>query len=342
MAQNISIRLKYIPLAAILLALATLFLGYSPRAVAQTNIQDAIVTCPTCQTPAELATAATNYADAYNEQTPPGYVGVLANWGACSDVTPQKVTDGVASVIIVVSTSIAISQSFYSCIYYPTHTSRGYLLTKPVSDNTFTNAIGEDDLLFSRAQIANGRVTMPANLPFNGAGGSSIPSLWEEYISQVALPEVGAPDFSLWHMITGAPTVEDGTFLNIQTGQRFEAWNTDTIIATDSNGWTAEFVFTPGAPYNWMFVANSIRDAQGNPVDTTTSYVPVPGGVAEPIGPVNIMLPSTWGNIAVYVTPVYGAKIPEITVGSVTPDPGLLRCAALDPSGVCTFDNSGT
>ena len=262
--------------------------------------------------------------------------------GACSDVTSTKVTDGVASVIIVVSTTIAISQSFYSCIFYPTHTSRGYLLTKPISENTFATDIGEDELLFSRAQIAYGRVTMPTNLPFNGAGGSSIPPLWEEYISQVALPEVSATGFSLWHMITGAPTVADGTFLNTQTGQSFEAWNTDTILATDSNGWTAEFQFTPGAPYNWMFVPNSIRNAQGDPVDTTTGYVPVPGGVSEPIGPISIMLPSTWGDIPVYATPLYGAATPEIKVGPVIPDPGLLRCAALNPNGVCTFDNSGT
>ena len=74
-------RLKYLSLPAIILLLAAFSLGYSPRAIAQTNIQDAIVTCSTCQTPAELSTAAANFADAYNEQTPPGYVGVLANWG---------------------------------------------------------------------------------------------------------------------------------------------------------------------------------------------------------------------------------------------------------------------
>lgn len=341
MAPNASIHLKYLPLSLILLAVAVLSLGTSPKALAQ-NIQDVIVPCSACQNPTDLQTEATNYAETYNNRTPPGYVGVLANWGACTDVSSQNVTNGLATIITVVSTSIAISQSFYACYIYPYgQASRGYLRTPSISGNTFADTIGEDEILFARAQVANGRVTMPANLPFNGAGGSSTPDLWEAYISQVVLPEIGAPAPGLWHMITGAPTVLEGTFENTQTGQEFQAWNTDTIIATDQNGWTAEFQYTPGAPYNWILVANSIRDAQGNPVDTTNSYAPVPGGVAEPIGPINIMLPSTWGNVPVYVTPLYGAPIPQITVGPLTPNPAWLQCAALNTIGDCAFSTAG-
>jgi hypothetical protein len=231
--------------------------------------------------------------------------------------------------VLVVSTKIAISEAFYACWIYSHGTNPGILRTNPLDDGTFADTIAEDNMLMARALADAGHVAMPSNLPFNDANATA--EVFEAEVSSVLLPIVpGSTEYSLWHMITGAPAVEEDSFTNTETGEKFDAWNTDTVEITDSNGWTAKFQFTPGAPYNWMLVPNSVRDKSGNPVNTIGS-APVPGGTAEPVGALDVSLPSSWGTAEIYITPWYDDSLPD---GQITVGP-ILQCYLDVATGEC-------
>ena len=313
-----------------ILSIGTLAAGL-PRNAAAQQIPVAAVSCSTCQDPGALLGVAQTYFSQWDNATPSGYVGTIRDAVDCSYVTTPP---GGSTVVMVVSTAIAISGSFYACWIYP-HGSPA-LRAYPISGSTFSGAISQDNQILSRVRVESGPVTFPSNLPFNGAGGSSIPELWEQYLSDDVLTEVpGSQEFSLWHMITGAPTVERDTFINNETGKSFDAWNTDTVVVTDSNGWTAKFQFTPGAPYNWMYVPNSIRDQNGNPpAGTTGANVPSPGGTPQPVGWLNFSLPTTWGNMPFDIELWFDNSTPG---GTITVEPLQCPCSipgALEPTTV--------
>lgn len=184
-------------------------------------------------------------------------------------------------MVLVVSTAIAISGGFYACWNYP---KGGPVLRAFMIDGTSNaNAVTDDNVIFARAAAEAGRITLPANLPLNGADGGSTPELQGAWLNSVLI-ESGPPETNLWHGIIDYPNVLEGTFTNLQTGQKFTIWSGDTITVTDQNGWTAKFQWNPLADSQWQYVPNSLRDQNGNPVNTTGSNAPHSGGSLQPGG----------------------------------------------------------
>lgn len=306
-----------------------------PKSNAATVIPVAVVTCSNCESADALYETAQTYWSNYDNSTPSGYIGLLRDWGDCS----YNPTTG-PSVVLVVSTAIAISGAYYACWIYP-HGGE-VLRAYPLTAVNNADAVATDNTIFARAAAQAGRITLPANLPLNGAGGSSTPILWESFLNTVLTP-IGSPTTSLWHGIIDFPEVAEGTFYNTQAKVTFQIWDDDTITVIDSNGWSAKFQWNPGADPQWQLVPNSIRDANGNPVDTSTgSNAPAPGATAQPVGPIDVSLPSSWNDIPFTVTPTYDDPSPSgtITVGPVplgqpVTDGGQLQCAALSSTGIC-------
>lgn len=301
-----------------------------PPSQASNAIPVALVTCSTCQNAGDLLQAGLSYWLTYDDSTPSGYVGTLQDWGNCSD----NPTAG-PSIVLVVSTEVAISAGFSACWIY---TARGdaVLRSYMIDGTSNADAVTNDNIIFARSAADAGHITMPSNLPFNGAGGNSFPDLWGEYLAgQLVL--VGQEE-NLWHGILNYPQVLQGTFVNEQTGQKFEIWSGDTITVTDQNGWTAKFQWNPGADPQWQYVPNSMRDQKGNPVNTTGSNPPTNGGGRQPGGPYYVTLPPGWNSPGFYITLIYddpiGPPKGTITVGPIGPDESY-QCAVITAGNNC-------
>lgn len=238
-------------------------------------------------------------------------------------------------MVLVVSTAIAISGGFYACWNYP---KGGPVLRAFMIDGTSNaNAVTDDNVIFARAAAEAGRITLPANLPLNGADGGSTPELQGAWLNSVLI-ESGPPETNLWHGIIDYPNVLEGTFTNLQTGQKFTIWSGDTITVTDQNGWTAKFQWNPLADSQWQYVPNSLRDQNGNPVNTTGSNAPHSGGSLQPGGRYWVTLPPNWGAIPIFLEPIYDDPVPggTITVGPIGPTtPYSYQCAAIGAGNDC-------
>lgn len=292
------------------------------------NIPVAVTTCATCGNQANLKAAAVAYLQTWMYNTPPGYAGVISPPVAVPNGCGQG-TDG-ATILLVVSTSIPISGTFYGC-YVPGARGSSHVEAVPLSATTDAQAVSVDNLLIARAAAETGPIKLPPTLPL--IGGDEI-DLTEQYLTSIGMPLVGTITYSLWHGILtlNFPAVAQGTFLNITTGKTVTVWSGDVITVTDTNGYTAQFQFNPGAPYFWVFVPNSIRDPKGNPIPGSAG-TPTTGGVIQPIGPINVGLP---GQAPIYISPWLDNPTPggTVTVGDpiVMPAP-VLQCT--NP-GICT------
>src|SRR6185437_4914555 len=98
----------------------------------------------------------------------------------------------------------------YACWIYP---KGGPVLRSYMIDGTSNaDAVTDDNIIFARAAAEAGRVTLPSNLPLNGADGNSTPELQGAYLGSV-LTMTGS-ESSLWHGIINYPQVLEGTFIN--------------------------------------------------------------------------------------------------------------------------------
>ncbi len=311
----------------------------SARSAMASTIPVAIVPCATCQTASSLSSAALSYVQKYDNATPSGYIGVIKDWGPCADVT--STTTG-STVVLVVSTQIAISGAFYACWLYPSgNPGPHYLWTNALRGGSNSDAIAFDNAIMARAELNAGRITLPSSQAFDGEGGSSTPSQWEDLVSSSLVMVVpGSESYGFaWHFVNGMPSIFSEEFVNTGTGTTFRAWEGDTITVYDSNGWSAKFQFIYGVTWDWVLVPNSIRDQNGNPPPGTTSLEgPIGGGVSQPIGALNVTLPAPWGGIPVEIIALYNGTTPDgsIVVGPVEPTPQWeTQCAALGVTDTC-------
>ena len=191
-------------------------------------------------------------------------------------------------------------------------------------------AVSADNLLMARALADAGKVALPPNLPLVGGGGSSFDSLWNQWVSNVGLHQDTFGQSEFWHgVLDMLEPMATATYTVEATGVEFQVWAGDTITVTDSNGYTAKFQFTPGAPTNWTYVPNSIRDPKGNSVPNTGSNLPVPGGISQPGGSIDVSLPGG-GFDNFWILPWYDNTTPGgvVTVGALQPD-GYIECPTL-------------
>lgn len=298
---------------------------------AASAIPVAVVPCATCGTAADLQSTARAYANQWIYATPPGYVGIVQDAGACTSPTLNS-----ATAVLVVSTEIAISGDYYACWRYPHGV--GVLEMIALTGGSNADAVSADNLLMARALANSGRLVLPPNLPFVG-DSASFDVLWNEWVSNVGLhlDTVGQTEF--WHGILDMLTpMYTATYTNEQTGEEFQVWAGDVITVTDSSGYTAKFEYTPGAPTDWTYVPNSIRDPQGNSVPNTGANLPAPGGTPQPTGPYNVSLPVNWDGLGpgvffnFFLTPNFGDQTPggEVIVGPVSSDNPVGYVACVD------------
>lgn len=293
---------------------------------AASAIPVAVVPCATCGTAADLQSTARAYANQWIYATPPGYVGIVQDAGACTSPTPNT-----ATAVLVVSTEIAISGDYYACWRYPHGV--GVLEMIALTGGSNADAVSADNLLLARsAKVAS--IHLPSTLVV-----TSTPELISQWLSSSAgIPEVPGSQVpaSPWHALLDYPQVVEATFIDTTTGQTFNLWNGDVITVTDANGWTAKFQWTPLSSIQWTFVVGSVRDANGNPVPNAAANQPAPGGVGQSTGPIDVSLPPDWNPNNFWIMPVFDNPTPggTVTVGpisSLNPD-GYIAC----PNLTCT------
>jgi hypothetical protein len=266
-----------------------------------TGIPVAVTTC-TCSSYTDLKSAAVAYMKQWRGKTPPGYAQKFV---AAGDVPLNGATQ-----LVVASDNLPISGVFY---YGPIVGRTGLYDAFSLSGLTNTEAIATDTKLFARS--AKGRVTTPGSIPLNG----TTPEIIGAWLgSSEGVPQTGPSTVSLWHAVTNFPQILQGTFTNFATGETFTLWNGDVITVIDSNGWTAQFQWTPLSTIQWALLPDSIRDQNGNPIGvpppTASPGARQPGG-ARAVGSTNANMPprtvTAWYNTTPTVTPV-------ITVGTST------------------------
>lgn len=290
---------------------------------AQTAIPVAVVPCATCGTAVDLQSAARAYSNQWIYKTPPGYVGIVQDAGACTSPMPNS-----ATTVLVVSTEIAISGAYYPCWRYPHGV--GVLEMIALTGGSNADAVSADNLLLARsAKVAS--IHLPSTLVV-----TSTPELISQWLSSSAgVPEVPGSQVlaSPWHALSDYPQVVEATFVDTTTGQTFNLWNGDVITVTDARGWTAKFQWTPLSSIQWTLVVGSIRDAKGHPVPNAATNQPTPGGVGQPGGPIDVSLPPDWNPNNFWIMPDFNNPTPggTVTVGpvsSLNPD-GYIACPNL-------------
>jgi hypothetical protein len=271
--------------AMCLVAIPVVFLltGLGNTARAATITPVAISVCTACASQADLLAAATTYFGTWFLKTPPGYVGVISATG--------YPTGQVGTMLIVVGGTVPISAGF-DYVYHVAH--GGYYATVPIYVTTNTQTISSDALLLARS-AKTGEIALPPGYTVNDTQEEI--SSWLS--SAGGVPIGGAPSASLWHGLTNYPQLLQGTFTITATGQQFTLWNGDVITVTDSNGWSAQFQWTPLSSVQWTLVPNSIRNAQGKPpgapnlAPTSTQEPGAAQTIALPGGQIITIIPTT-------------------------------------------------
>lgn len=268
--------------------------GLCNTAVAATTIPVAVTTCSTCNDQATLQAAAVTYFQSWVEQTPPGYVGVVSP--VVTGSNPVECGTGAgATTLLVISSSIPLSATFFACWEEGAHGSH-HVAAVPLSTATNAGAIATDNLLLTRS-VKMDAVKLPSTLPLQGTDPIDLIGQWlAGDLIQTAITT------SFWHGILtlNLPAVVQGTFKDISTGQTFTLWSGDTIMVTDSNGWTAKYQWIPSVTPPWQLVPGSVHNAKGQQVNLSNNTPITNGGSAQPGGPLTITVP---GGTTIILTP---------------------------------------
>jgi hypothetical protein len=349
---SIAIRLKdrrriYSTLAMIVFCVATL--GVSGKASA-TNIPIVVTQCSTCKDQPGLQAAALGYFQTYTGATPPGYAGGVV--GPPSGLYCHSGAD--YTVLLVVSSAVPMSGTFYTCWTVPRSTQVKGKLTAglgagttpsvqkvlPITATTSAEAIAADNILLHRS-VPGGSISLPSTtLTWLNADAPELPQ--SLIPSQFVLVDTGN---TVWHMLlglVGIPQVTYADFRNLQTGQVFRVYAGDTITVTDNDGYSAQVQWNPMVGNGWVYVPGSLHDPKGNPVPNSADNlppapIPTPGGSSQP--PLIVSVP---GGQTIVIVPWYNNPTPGGTVtvgpGSFLPDgppaptepPPSFGCATLD------------
>jgi hypothetical protein len=333
----------------VLIAFCIATMGVSKKASAA-NIPIVVTQCSTCEDQLALQDAALEYFQTYTGSTPPGYAAGVV--GPPSGLYCHSGND--YTVLLVVSSAVPMSGTFYTCWTVPRSTQVKGKLTAglgggttpsvqtvlPISATTSAEAIAADNMLLHRS-VPGGAISLPSTtLTWLNADAQELPlSLIP---SQFVLVDTGN---TVWHMLLGLlgiPQVTYADFTNLQTGQTFRIYANDTITVTDMDGYSAQVQWNPMVGNGWVYVPGSLRDPKGNPVPNSADNLPpaptpTPGGSPQP--PLIVSVP---GGQTIVIVPWYNNPTPggSVTVGpapalpdgppAATEPPPSFGCATLD------------
>lgn len=308
-----------------ILALTAGFLGGSRQSFSTaTTIPVAVTVCATCKSYSDLLEAAYEYANTWYLKTPPGYVGYIngsaaASAGNCPTDYPGTTT------LFIASAAAPISGIFFPCIW---NTGEGFELISamPIGPASNAQTILVDAFTLRRS-AKTGSILLPDTYSVN-----DVAETISEWLSSAAGVPLLSSTVSIWHGITNFPQAVEGTFVVTATGQTFQLWNGDTITVTDSNGWTAQFQWSPLSTIHWQLVPNSIRNAQGQP-PSGSEPTSAPKSSQLPGAAVSVTLPN---GITVAVIPTDVTTTPDgtITVEPIAEPPNLSACSDFTICGI--------